>query len=54
MTPKQFKTYLWLIELLDENPGITFKKISDEWAKKRELSKGAPMFVTTTQTMDIE
>lgn len=43
MTPKQFKTYLWLIELLDENPGITFKKISDEWAKKRELSKGAPM-----------
>ena len=43
MTPKQFKTYLWLIELLDENPGISLKEINDAWIKNRDLSKGVKM-----------
>lgn len=40
MTPKQFKAYLWLIELIDNHDGITQKEINAAWKKERDLSNG--------------
>lgn len=33
MTSKQFKAYLWLIELIDDHDGITQREINAAWRK---------------------
>lgn len=47
MTPKQFRTYFWLVQTISDNDGITFEEINKLWIKNKTLSEGNPMVKRT-------
>ncbi len=39
MTPKQFKTYLWMVDIIKNRPGITFSELREAWEKDMILGE---------------
>lgn len=43
MTPKQFRTYYWLVNTIKDSEGITFGEINRLWIQNEYISDGLPM-----------
>ena len=43
MTPKQFRTYYWLVNTIKNSAGITLEEINRRWQEKKHISDGQPL-----------